>query len=152
MRTIFKPPEAYFSSCLQICLEVRAKRHRPFCRVLSSKPCVFSYEENLHVCKWIKPSSSAESKRLQETVCFARAEMKNILPFYAASFSRLWFCQLQFVAAYRNVCKSLQAVNPLESLVHKLRFPLELKESEAAVRGQQDDRSALPSAEYFHLP
>lgn len=41
MRTIFKPPGGILFSCLQIGLEVRAKRHSPFCRVL--------FFQNLHV-------------------------------------------------------------------------------------------------------
>lgn len=33
--------------------------------------------------------------------------------------------------------------------MHELRFSLELKESHAAVRGQQAVKSVLPSAEHF---
>lgn len=42
----------------------RDKRHCSFCQVLSPETCMFSSEEEniyLHICQWIKPSSSIET-------------------------------------------------------------------------------------------
>lgn len=92
---------------------------------------------------------SSEWSPSTETCCSARAGMENILPSYAASFSRLFF--FFFLPARRSVCSSLQHMNTSGSWGHELRLLPELNEPHAAPRGWQAVKSFPHSAEYFNF-
>lgn len=135
--------KAFFFSCLQIRLEARAKRHSPFCQVLSSQTCLFFLGgQSAHT-----PANKAQllygDREAAGNILLCKSRDGKHLPSHAARFSRLWFA-----AAHRYVCSS-QSDNTLRSWVHELRFPLRLRESHAAAGGRQPVKSVLPSAEYF---
>lgn len=128
MRTIFKLPEGIFSSCSQIHLEEKDKRHCSFCQV---KPACFPWRSICTYASEQSPARQLRQGRLQEMFCFVRTEVENRLPSYTASFSRICFCQ------FKEVPAGVYNMNTLGSWGCELRFPLELKEPHAAARGWQ---------------